>query len=470
MKPRQLIVYLVIFIILGVFYFMYEVKLKDKEAEFEEAQARLFTLDDEEITGFKLINRDMEIYLVRRGEDEWWITEPIETPALAWAAKSVIDRFLGEKKERIFKKPVQDMTEFGLEKPAQALTFLADSKALAPTLYVGGKNPLAEYYYARLGRTSEVFTIPAYLQQTLDKTLYDLRNKDLVIFDRTKIDGLRLLIPAEGELKKVGPQKWDIIKPNLGQADNVKIEKLFRLGIKGEIKEFVSAQADNDKYGFNNPLVKVQALSRGKLIAEIVVGQAKKKAVTDEKKQDRSEIEGYWAKNSERPDEVLLIDAESFEVLKQTPFDIKDKHLLVFNRHAVQFIEVSGPKQTLKAKKVEGHWKVSEPKEAQTEEHHIVSFLMDLEDLEYKRLLDSTQETLKKYGLDKPDFKIKLRGAEKPLAELILSTRPASGKLLAVRAGTDPVVLVNSDFLEKLLPDFKPPAASFKEESNTGKR
>ncbi|MBW2090972.1 MAG: DUF4340 domain-containing protein, partial [Deltaproteobacteria bacterium] len=318
MKPRQLIIYLVIFVILGGFYLLYDVYFEGEEAKLKKKQEQLFDLDYEQVTSFKLKNQAAEMVFVRQGENEWQITKPVETPAMDWVARSVVDRCLEAKREHIFEADISKMAEYGLDKPQQALTLMSGSKILAPTLYVGSKNPIGDYYYARLGQGREVFTIQTYLQKTLSKTLYEFRQKDIILYERDKIDGLRYLVPKQGELKKSKTGEWTIIEPDLGQADDAKIEKLFRLGLKADIEAFVTAQDEDEKYGLDKPQVKIQVLSQGNVVAELIVGQAKKKAAEGDKESEEEIIEGYWARSSERP-ELLLIKEDSFSALNQAP-------------------------------------------------------------------------------------------------------------------------------------------------------
>ncbi len=461
MKPRQLIIYLVVFLLLGGFYLWYDVYFKAKETKFKNEQAKLFDLDYDQVTAFKIVNNKSELQLARRGKNDWRITKPVETPAMEWMARSVVDRFLETKKERAFEAPLAKMAEFGLDKPAQSLTFMSGSKKLAPTLYVGAKSPLGDYYYARLGKSKEVFTIEGYLQKTLDKTLYELRKKDLVLYDRDKIDGLRFLAPDQGELKKSKTGEWMIVKPNLGLADDAKVEKLFRLGLKGDIEKFITDQDGNEKYGLDKPQVKMQVLSGDKVVAELAVGRASKKAAKGSKKAKEETIEGYWARSSERP-EVLLISQDAFSVLKQKLADFKDKHLVKFESWDVGSVEISSPKQKFKAKKVEGRWRITEPKEHKSQGSQIETFLTDIEDLEYVQTFKLNDETIKKYDLDKPGLDIRLSDTKKMLAELRLSLRPAGGNLVAVKVDNSSIALIKADFLEKLPPEFKKIAADFK--------
>ncbi|MBW1710682.1 MAG: DUF4340 domain-containing protein, partial [Deltaproteobacteria bacterium] len=99
----------------------------------------------------------------------------------------------------------------------------------------------------------------------------------------------------------------------------------------------------------------------------------------------------------------------------------------------------------------------------------IETFLIDLEGLEYVKKLDSSEETIKKYGLDQPEVEIKLLDNKKILVELTLSTRPIADNLLAIKVGADEAALVKADFLEKMPFDFKRSTSASKDESQVKK-
>ena len=71
MKPKNLIIYFLVFIILGLFFYFYDVKLAQKEADLEESENKIFHLKFEDITALAYKNKDHEIRMVREQPDAW---------------------------------------------------------------------------------------------------------------------------------------------------------------------------------------------------------------------------------------------------------------------------------------------------------------------------------------------------------------------------------------------------------------
>ncbi len=51
MKPRQLVVYLVVFLLVGGFYLLYDVYLRGEQTKLEEAEAKILDIKAEEKGG-----------------------------------------------------------------------------------------------------------------------------------------------------------------------------------------------------------------------------------------------------------------------------------------------------------------------------------------------------------------------------------------------------------------------------------
>lgn len=461
MKPRQILIYLLIFIAVGLFYYVYEVRLGEKKAELEKSEAGIFSLKADEVTAIRLRNEKGEFYITKKGPHKWRLLKPIKTPADEWAVEGLIRGALQGEKDRVFSEPVKDLSAFGLDKPGVTLTLLSGEKQLAPTLSLGGRNPAGFLYYARLGRSSRVFTVVAAVRQDLDKSLFDLRDKSLVLVPEDEIGGLRLSGREEIELEKKGPGRWAVVKPEPGPADNDRVKTYLFRALKGRVQRFIGLGANNRDYGFDQPRVRVQVLRDGQVAAEVVVGRAKMKPAAKGSGKE-PEAEGFWARSTERP-EVLLITKETAEGLDKTYDDFKERHVLDLAGRDFYAVDIVSGKTRLQAKKVKTIWEVIEPRDSVSRDHHIMVLLMTLEDLRYVRSLGSAQETVKKYGLCRPDLTIKLSGPDKAAAELFVSLKPVSG-LLAVRSGKGPVVLIQREgFLKDLPLEIRPPEGSAQE-------
>jgi len=455
MKPRQLLIYLVIFLAVGLFYYFFEIRLEKKEAQLKEAQTKIYNLPADRVTAVKYRNGAEEFRLVRSAPDEWRLTEPIRTPADRWEVERMLDAVLNGEKDRVFTEPVDNLAEFGLDRPQIALTLMSGSEILAPTLAVGHENPLGFLYYARLGDSREVFTVVAPLRQELDKSLFDLRDKSVILFPGEKIDGLRIIGREEIELKKKGLRRWAVVKPEACPADNDEVQEIVYRALKGRVQAFAEPAGDDEKYGFDRPRVKVEVLAEGETAAELIVGGVQSAQPDDESEQ--AESKGYWARSSERP-EIFIIGPEIAEALDRSFFEIKDRHVLDFEGYNIEVVEVRRGQARFRAEKVQGIWEVKEPREAVSGDSAVVSFIMTLEDLKYVENLGSAEETVRKFGLDRPDLSVKLTAGDQVVADLVVSLVPAEDGRLAARHGAGPVVLIDQKALLASLPqEIKPP-------------
>ena len=454
MKPGQLLVYLIVFIAVGLFFYLYEVRLAEKDQELEAAKARIFDLKADQIGAVRYKSGGIDFQLVKEGRDDWRISEPLDTPADKREVEEMIRLVLAGKKDRVFAEPVHDLAQFGLDKPAVALTFMSGGRALAPTLNIGQKNPAGQLCYANLGNSRQVFTVVSSLGQGLTKSLFDLREKSLVLFSGEKIDRLRIVGRNEVALEKERPGRWRLTSPETGRADNDEVQKIIFRALKGRVKRFAEPLQDQAEYGFDRPRVRVWAYHQGRVAAEVVVGRAEmkvKKADGSKASDQEQEIEGYWVRTTERP-EIMLISEEMAQDLDLTADRLKDRHVMDLDRHQTTGLEITGRQARLKAEKKDGFWEIIESSATASRDLQIDSLLASLEELKWVRKLDSTPETIKECGLDRPDLTIRLNDRAGKTTSLAASVAEVQEKMLALRVGTGPVVLVEKDELMKRLP------------------
>ena len=452
MKPRQLIIYLVIFILVGGFYLLYDVYFKGEETKLEEAEAKILGIDASEVTALRLVTQKNDMHFELREDDEWYMTKPLQTPAVSHRVKSIVDRILEGKKEEVFPEQVDDLSEFGLDKPQIAVTMMNGSKILGATFFLGAKKPIGSSYYARLGQDRRIFTISSFVQKHVNRRFRDLRNRDLILTAPYQIDGLKFLEPVKMELKKDENGKWEFIHPKGVVADKAKVNQVITQGLKGQIEEFIKSDKRDKKYGFDTPSNKLIVLSQGKIVAEVTIGKARE---ADEGVSGEAKKKGYWAMTDKRA-EVLFIDSIMFDELDKTPDDLRDKRLFSFVLRAVKFMEIRGPKTTVKAAKEGEAWIVTEPEKSPTGGREITNFLYGLAELEYVRLLETSGDKKEEIKFNKNEsITVILKSADKILNEFTMSTRADEEDLLNFRSESGMAALVDADFLTRFPPEFR---------------
>lgn len=461
MRGRQLIIYLALFVIVVSFYLVYEVAFRGKKAKFEESEVRLYTLSPSQVTAIALKNGQEEIHLVRQGDRGWMIDRSVQTPAMLDSVERLLDAAMNGKKERVLAGSSADLAEFGLSIPHLSLSLMSGPKILAPTLYVGAQDPVGTTYYARLGQTREVFTISAPLYQGLNQTLYNLRNKSLLLFDTDKIGSLKVERPLEQEVKKTAEGQWVMSGAETVRADGAKIDRILLEGLKGQVAAFSPAGQESATAGFDSPLLKLRVRAGAGFEAEVVVGAAKKKEVESGQKES-SEPEGYWVRTTQRP-EVMLIDPSTYEALRLAAADLRDKHLVRFDQQAVRAVELRRGTVVFKAAWENDSWKITEPAQPKTVPDQVAAFLQDLHGVEYvSRLEGDASSRAAKALAAGPGLTVKLSGEGGLEVVLTVGTQPTAEGLVPARIGSGPVVQMSAGFVEKLPPDMMAPVSSSK--------
>ncbi|MEW6261605.1 MAG: DUF4340 domain-containing protein [Thermodesulfobacteriota bacterium] len=465
MKPKALISYFLVFLALGLFYYLYEVKLAEKENRLREAGTRIYDLSFDQVKALKYRAGQTVYHIIREAPDRWRIVAPVQTPADRWEVENLIRAVLEGEKDRVFTEQVKNLAEFGLDQPGLSLSLMDGDRLLAPALHLGRENPMGQLIYGRLGETNEVFTVTSNFRQDLTKTLFELRDKALVLVPGEKIEGLNLFGREQVELARRGIRRWDVTRPAAGPADDNEVQKMIYQALKGRVIEFVAPQ-DGQDYGFDAPRVRMQVMSGGREAAAVIIGKAREKPGLDSSSPDRPQTGGpaagdrpvYYARSTERP-EIMLVTEETVRTLDRTWEEIKDRHVLDLDPRGLNAVTVTRGERRFRAEKVKNKdlWEVLEPSDSTSQDREVNAWLRALIDLKYVRLLDAADETVVRYGLKEPEMTIALEGPETAPVGLSVGLKPIEEKYLAVRAGQGAVALVNrNDFLSSLPREMRP--------------
>ena len=446
MKPRRVIVYMVVFALLGLSYYFLDVRPSERESRAEADRNRIFDLNARSVTGFVLVVDGVEYRVGRADAESWRLLSPMETPADRDAVDEVIRSALDAKKQRSIKDPGPP-AEYRLDPAPIGLTMLSGAGTAGPPLFLGDPTPAGDAVYGRSGDSKDVFTVPPGLRLVLNRTLFDLRDKSVVpaaveTIDRLVIHGSEIV-----ELRKKGVRNWEILRPEPGPADEAAVERILYAGLKSKAIRFV--QPDRARpTGLDDPAPRVEVFAGGRLEAEIAVGGAVE-APEDGAGAGRS-TPGFWVKSSGRP-ELLIVEPKAVSALRVGWFDVMERHVLNLDFRNLSAVNLDRGQTRLRAEKIRNIWDVSEPSSAVDGDRRITRLIAALADLRHVRQLDDRPETLRRCGLDRPDLSIALKGPEEE-ATLEVGLSLVEEKLLPVRVGRGPVVLIKPDDLLPALP------------------
>jgi len=313
LKYRSTIVYLVAAIILVGLY-IYETRTEKKEGEAREEAKQIFQIGANRLDSITLIRDKQIIKLEKSGvtdQQKWEITAPIHTETEKFLVVRITNKLAKLKYSRIISENAEDLTQFGLNKPAFTISYTSGKGDGA--LSFGFRSPIEDGFYAGEGKGKKVYLITISDKELLDKTLFDLRDKRLFTFDTDRVN--RMVIDRESEkwtlFKKEG--RWFFEGDEGLKIDRDRMESAIRRIIWEEASSFEKETADDLKtYCLDRPKACI-ILSDGKKSEELILGGH----VRDDKKDE------IYAKMRGRP-QIVTVRSRFLEDLPKTKDEIKE--------------------------------------------------------------------------------------------------------------------------------------------------
>ena len=263
--------------------------MKREPAGDEPKGEKVFTtLEADKIEALTLTASNGDVTTLKKEGAGWKIEKPVQVSADASEVSGVTSNLATLDLTRVIDEKPASLEAFGLDKPRLRLTFTAAGKPR--TLLLGAKTATGGDTYAKLDDAPRVFTVPSWLEQSLDKTTFQLRNKAIVSVDREAVDHLAIIgAPGTIELKKDGSE-WRLVQPLQGRADSAEVGSLLTRLSSGQMQAIVAEQpATLDTYGLHPPRTTVTATGSGKTLAQVFVGSASGDAAVHMRDASRSD-------------------------------------------------------------------------------------------------------------------------------------------------------------------------------------
>ena len=165
------------------------------------------------------------------------------------------------------------LKEFSLDPPRISITFHAAGESGTHRVDVGIKTPMSTNLYAKLEGKPAVLMLGAYREDALNKSLFNLRDKTVLTFDR---DGANFLKIDDGKkpivLAKQDTQ-WRVSSPIDAAADFTAVDGLVGRLYQSRMKGFVVDDGTKDlkKYGLDKPQYTV-TVGAGAARVELAIG------------------------------------------------------------------------------------------------------------------------------------------------------------------------------------------------------
>ena len=397
---------------LGLYFYFYEVKGSKKREEAEEEAKKVFQIDKEKITEFRLARASEEEILCTRTDDKWYIEKPVKVGADQDAVNSIVSEFVDAKRTRTVDEEPEELAPYGLDEPFLTLSAIVEERDEPATMLLGGQNPAKTAFYAKTESDKAVFLVQSYVQRSMDKGFYDLRDKKVADFQKDEVQALQL---ERGGLKidieKRDDGTWMMTAPLEARGDETEIGKIIDKIHTAKIKEFIHGEPENlGQYGLDSPGIKLTLL--------IGEDKASKTLLIGRKNVDK---EGYYAKRAEQRN-VFLLEEDVMEAIPDEAETLRDHSLLAVSTgdvHKMEYVTEGG--RFVLARNQDGAWEIKEPIEEKADDLQVNDLITDLKNIKVKEFIDEEKD---EFGFAKPQITAKLwkEGVEEPIAVTIGAT------------------------------------------------
>ena len=424
MRFKGTLALLLAFVALGGYVYFVDYRGREERQKQEAAKKKVFPIEAENVAELTLEFPDRTVSAVRKGEAEWAMTAPAGMEADAEAWESLASNLASvEKEEPIVAEKAPDLAQYGLDKPFVKVTAKLQNGDTIGILF-GSENPRKTFRYARQTNQEDVFLSATSWSSGFDKTLYDLRNKDVLHFETESVDMVRIAASGrpEIELQKSGAD-WLLKKPVEAMADSSEVSSFISSIQFARATEFADAGMDARKAGLEPPDTRITIHDQGGQDHVLLLG----KSIDTEK---------HYAKDQSRPS-ILIVGKDIPEKVRRPLFDWRDKTIVRFSRDSIDEVEVTRGSERMIFKKVGTEWQFADGKKAKQD--RIVDWLSSLEFDRASAILDAPKSPAG-YGVEPGRVRAVLREGGKDVAAISFGSEVRPDGVYA-KVSSDPAIL-----------------------------
>jgi hypothetical protein len=453
-KFKTTLVLTAVFAVLLAVVFLFESKGRRDTAAKEKAD-KLIDLAAADVQRIDLKKQDGMISFAKDDKGAWRITVPLEARADASEVEGLLSSFSSLRFERVVEETPGDLKIY--EIPKEEVALWVKGKDAPVRVLFGIENPLDKSLFAKRADDPRVVLLSSSLKSTLDKKVFDFREKTIFKFEPSDVKSIRVKAKnVSWEAAREG-DGWLLKSPVRALAGKSKVDTLLDNLSALKATEFLSEDkrtADLKKFGLEKPACQV-TLSLPAAGKEIVFSLGKDGAKS--------------AAMSSETNKIIAFEGTLPGDLEKNVDEIREKKVAAFFSWEANRVYVkTGAFQLAAAKKRvqdADKWLLETAAKDVADETKIEDFIRKIEGLEAAAFIDNPK-SLAEYGLDRPAAEVKVwtKGNDGKVLEtgLLLGREDKVKKQVVVKNGKlDYLFRVDSAFLQ----DFPKEAMDWKAEA-----
>lgn len=458
---NTLLLFAAFLVVLAVVLFFENKGNRDRAAK--EKAEKLVDLASEDVRKITLKTGDGVLSFAKDDNGDWMIQEPVQTRADVSEVRSLAESFSSLRIERVVESEAKDPAAY--EIPKTEVSLWTKGREQPVTVLIGMENPLDGTLFAKRADAGQVVLLASYLKTTIDKKLFDFREKNIFKYATADVKGIRLRakdIQWEASRKE---DLWFLSKPIQSLAARSKIESLLDALSNLKAKEFISEEKKGEE---------IQRLGLDKAEFEIVLSMplADQETVFSLHKAGERTYATSSAVNK-----LVVVDDQILSDLGEKAEDLREKKVADFSSWEADRIFVRKGSLSLAAVKEEvqneDKWSLETPVKDAADGSKIEAFLRKIEVLEAASFVDPPFNPAD-FGMESPEAEVKIRVKEsgketRELSLLIGKEDPEKKQAVIKNPSLDYLFRVDAAFLEDFPKEPKDWTAAEKTEHAAGK-
>lgn len=323
---------------------------------------------------------------------KWKMIQPVAAQADARAVEEVVEALAGLKAVVFEADGEYDPANYGLAQPKVTVAIQFTADVPRQELQIGSNTGTdGRIYVARPDRHA-VYAVNREIYTKLDRTVFDLRDKRVIDFQRTATNRFTLR-QSENRImcQKNVDGEWEITSPVALKADAGTVDDLL-FGVDAlRAVAFVDDQPRNLRpYGLHSPSIQASFMAPDTEPAVLVVGK----------------IEGdniYVKSQNAAP--VFLVKKEFLDLVGMGVAELRHKQTLDFDSDAVSKISLKHGDVNLVCQKQGTNWRLTHPVQEQAKNGAVLSIIQQVNRLTVEAFL-AVSPPVTTTGFDTPEIQL----------------------------------------------------------------
>jgi len=259
-------------VLIGLVAYIYFVDSKKPASGAPETKAKAFTVDADQIEEIHMKPASGDASRVQKANGTWQLVEPEKADADQGQVSNAATSLATLEINRVVDENPSDLSQYGLNPPKAEVAFRVKGQKDPRQLLIGEKTATGSDLYAKTPDQKRVFLISGYLENTFERTPFDLRDKTALKFDQSKADGVEIVHNGTTALAKTGTE-WALTKPYKARADFAGAEAVLTSLSSLQMQKIVENEAkDLAKYGLDKPDATI-TVNSGSTRASLALGK-----------------------------------------------------------------------------------------------------------------------------------------------------------------------------------------------------